>query len=191
MAKNDTTSAIIDGLLQILIVGGLLATTLAAPNAVQALDKPLARYFKALDKRTREREYRRVLRYMKKQGLIQYRTEDYEHGIQITKGGKERAEKAKLDSLFIARPKSWDKKWRLVFFDIPETNKQARDHLTRKLKDLEFRQLQKSVWIHPFPCRDEVATVVHQYNVSNFVTYIETSFIDSQDKLKARFPFNF
>lgn len=189
MARNDTTSAIIDGLLQILIVGGLLATTLAAPNAVQALDKPLARYFKGLDKRTREREYRRVLRYMKKQGLIKYKTEDYEHGILITEAGKQRAEKAELDSLSIAHPKKWDQKWRIVFFDIPETDKQARDHLTGKLKELEFRQLQRSVWVHPFPCRDEIATVVHQYGVSHFVTYVETAFIDSQDKLKARFPF--
>ena len=191
MARNDTTSAIIDGLLQVLIVGGLLATTLAAPNAVQALDKPLACYFRGLDKRTREREYRRVLRYMKRQGLIKYGSEDYEHGIQITKTGIKRAEQADLDRMNIARPKSWDKKWRIVFFDIPETNKQARDHLTRKLKELGFRQLQKSVWIHPFPCRDEVAAVTHQYGVSRFVTYIETIFIDSQDKLKARFPFKF
>lgn len=191
MARNDTTSAIIDSLLQVLIVGGLLATTLAAPNAIQALDKPLTRYFKVLDKRTREREYRRVLRYMKKQGLIKYSTEDYEHGIQITKAGIKRAKQADLDRMNIVRPKSWDEKWRIVFFDIPETDKQARDHFTGKLKALGFRKLQRSVWVHPFPCRDEIATVTHQYDVSRFVTYIETSFIDSQEKLKVRFPFKF
>ncbi len=191
MARNDTTSAIIDGLLNILIAGGLVATTLAAPNALQALDKPLNRYFKKMDKRAREREYRRLLRYMKQQGLIKYRTEDYEHGIQITEAGKSRAEKAELGALFIAQPKKWDQKWQIVFFDIPEINKQARDRLVGKLKELGFRQLQRSVWVFPYPCREEIAIVTHQYGISRFVTYIETSFIDSEEKLKARFPFKF
>lgn len=191
MARNDTTSAIIDNLLNVLIAGGLVATTLAAPNALQALDKPINKYFKRMDKRAREREYRRLILYMKRQGLIKFNAEDYEHGIQLTKSGKERAEKTNLDNLKIITPQKWDKKWRLVLFDIPESHKQARDHLTSKLRQLNFRQLQKSAWVYPFPCRDEIASIVHQYGISRYVSYIETSFIDSEERLKERFPFRF
>ena len=191
MARNETTSAVVDGLLNILVVGGLLATTLAAPNALQALDKPLKLYFRKMDKRAREREYRRLLRYMKKQGLIKYRTEDYEHGILLTEDGRRRAEAADLERLSIRRLQKWDNKWRIALFDIPESDKQARDHLTAKLKEIGFVQLQRSVWVHPFPCQEEVSAITHQYDVSRFVTYVETIHIDSQEKLKDRFSFKF
>ncbi len=191
MTKNETTSAIIDSLLKFMAVGGLITTTVLAPNAIQALDKPLKAYFNKLDKRSRDREYQRCLRYMKRQGLITYTAYDYEHGIQLTETGEKRAKKADLEVLAIPKPPKWDGKWRIVMFDIPEKYKTPRDYLSRKLKQLGMIQLQKSVWVYPFTCREEVEVVALTYGVSHFVTYIETGHIDSQQKLKERFSFKF
>lgn len=191
MARNETTSAIIDGMLKLIAVGGLVATIIVAPNAVQALDKPLSLYFRKLDKRAREREYRRYLQYMKRQGLIKYRSIDYEHGIELTVAGKKRAERANFEALNIPALKNWDKKWRIVFFDIPEKYKTSRDYLSRKLRAMGLVQLQRSVWVYPFPCLEEVEIVTRHYGVSNFISYIETEHINSQQKLKERFRFKF
>jgi DNA-binding transcriptional regulator PaaX len=184
MSNNDTTRAIIDGLLKFTLTSSAIATTLVIPNAIQALDKPLNHYLDYLDKRARERELRRLGSYMKKQGLV---TGSYEHGLSITKAGRKRAEKADFDNLSIAKPEKWDKKWRLVLFDIPEQHKKGRDYLTHKLKTLGFQQLQQSVWIYPFQCRKEVETVSITFGVSRYVTYIATSHIDHQNKLTDRF----
>lgn len=45
--------------------------------------------------------------------------------------------------------KKWDRKWRLVIFDIPEKERKARDALREKLKELGFGRWQKSVYISP------------------------------------------
>lgn len=184
MAGNSETSAVIDGILKFIVMGGTLITVLVAPNAAVALDKPLKLYFKKMDKRSRERELRRLTNYMKKQGLI---SGNYEHGLSITKAGRKRAQKADFDNLTVKVPARWDGKWRLVMFDIPEHFKKGRNQLAYKLRLLGFRQLQKSVWIHPFECRQEITTVCVTYNISHFVTYIETDYIDHQEKLISKF----
>ena len=183
MGRTTQTSAIVDGLLDFLVQGGVLATALIAPNAIQALDKPLQKHFQRMDERAQKREWQRITRYMQQQNLVA----KYEHGLQLTKQGKERAAKYDLNNLSVPGPKSWDKKWRIVFFDIPEQYKGGRDQLTRKLRQLGFYQLQRSVWIHPFPCRKEIEIIATHYDISDYITYIETSFIDKQSVLKQKF----
>ena len=187
MARNDTTSAIIDSILKTLVSGVALSTLFVAPNAVQGLGKPLSYYLKKLDKRGRERELRRVLAYMKSRDLIKLTSDDYEHGVVVTKSGKKRAEQANFESLEIPRPSHWDKTWRLVLFDIPEGHRNGRVALIGKLKMLGFVQLQQSAWIHPYPCRQEIEIVTQTYNVSRYVSYIETSHIDNHKQLIRRF----
>lgn len=184
MGKHDTTAAIVDGLLKIAVGGGVVATVLIIPNAAQALDKPLKYFLNTLDGRARDREMRRISVYMKKRGLV---TGDYEHGLIITKLGRDRAKKVEFDQMNIQPPKKWDNKWRIVMFDIPESHKVRRNSLTQKLKQLGFKQLQRSVWIHPFSCRMEIERTCLAYGVSKYVTYIETTHIDHQDKLITRF----
>jgi phenylacetic acid degradation operon negative regulatory protein len=141
-------------------------------------------FWRQLDKRERERELRRTISYMKTKNLLQG---DYEHGLQITNKGRERIEKVDFEKLSIVVPKMWDQKWRLVFFDIPEDHKYARDMLARKLRSLGFYQLQKSAWIHPFPCRDVIEKVCTEYKVDRYISYVEVTYIDNQQKLKERF----
>lgn len=185
-SKRDVTSAVVDGILKLLAAGTLVATILVTPNAVQALDKPLKVFFDKMDERARQREWRRILAYMKNRQLISYAS-NYKHGVKITKAGRQRAAKANFAKLSISKPKKWDKKWRLVFFDIPETSKKGRDALVKKLRSLGFYQLQRSAWIHPFPCRKIIETIAAGYEVDRFVTYIKTSFIDNQIELQKRF----
>ncbi len=184
MARKDSTSAIIDGLLKLCLGSGALALTLMAPNALIALDKPLQATLNKFDQRSRERELRRITRYMKSRKLV---TGNYEHGLIITNEGRKRAERANFDRLAIQQPTKWDKAWRLVIFDIPENKRQSRVALTSKLRILGFQQLQQSTWIYPFPCRQDVVAVTEAYGVSKYVTYIKTDHIDHEEKLVHRF----
>lgn len=191
MARNETTSAIIDSLLKFLLIGGLLSTAVFTPNAVQALDKPLQRYYKKLDYRQKNREYRRYLAYMRRQGLISFTAEDYEHGIQITKKGRRRAKRYNFDVLALANGKKWDGRWRIILFDIPENKKYSRDRLSRTLKRLGMVRLQKSVWVYPFECREEIESLTDYLKVNKYTSYLEAGYIEGQAKLKKRFRFDF
>lgn len=82
--------------------------------------------------------------------------EGHDIRIALTKKGRELAGKYQIDDLSIPRPKKWDKKWRVIVFDIPSTSNMIRDIFRRKLKEFSFYQLQKSTWIYPFECREEI-----------------------------------
>lgn len=180
MAKTNTTSAVIDNILKLTIVGGSITVGILLPNLLIGLDKPLQKYLNQLDKRAGERELARILGYMKSQRLV---SGNYQHGLQITDKGRRRLAKLEFSNLKIAKPEKWDKKWRLVIYDIPENKKLSRDYLTSKLRRLDFYQLQRSAWIHPFPCREVIEKAASAYKVDQYITYIETSSIDNQKRL--------
>lgn len=185
MAKNDTTSAVIDGILRIASMSSFIGISILAPRMAEVLDKPTGKIWKKLDQRARDRELRRIVYYMKNQGLVD--TENYEHGIKITKAGKKRLSRVNINKIQIVTPKKWDKKWRLIFYDIPESHKVARDALIEKLKQLGFYNLQRSVLIYPYPCRDEITSMTTHWDINQYVTYIETNYIDQEPLLKKKF----
>ena len=63
----------------------------------------------------------------------------------------------------------WDGKWRVVIFDIPETLKKARDALRNRLKSCGFQELQKSVFVLPYPCDNEVDFLIEFFGLREFV----------------------
>lgn len=185
--KKETTEAVIDGILKFLAIGGVLTTGLIAPNSIMIFGKTLDRLLDRLEKRQKDRELRRVLHYMKQRGLIKYRPRDYENGIILTEAGKKRIEKSKYSNLSIPVPEKWDKKWRIIFFDVPETQNTKRKALTHKLHLIGYRQLQLSIWIHPFPSRAEIEMIAEKNEVRRYLTYIEVESIDGKASLLSLF----
>jgi DNA-binding transcriptional regulator PaaX len=84
-----------------------------------------------------------------------------------------RALRYQFNNLIIKRPQRWDKKWRIVLFDIPEEKRKIRDALRKKLKNLGFLEFQKSVFIFPYPCSNEINFVVNFFDIHNYVYYLE------------------
>lgn len=80
-----------------------------------------------------------------------------------------------------------DKKWRIVTFDIPEKFKKARNALREKLKDLGFLKYQKSIFIYPYECKDEIDFVIEFFDIRPFVRYIEAENLDNEIDFKRRF----
>lgn len=188
MANNKHTSVIVDALLKVLISGGTISIALLAPNSLLFLDKPIGKYLDKLDKRSRQRELDRILVYMRKNKLVDYSlTESYQHGISVTRAGEKRAQNADFAKMKIKKPKRWDGRWRLVFYDIPEPKKATRNSLKIKLQDLGFSLLQRSIWIHPYPCREIIEQVSARYEITKCVTYVEIQYIDNENFLKKKF----
>lgn len=184
MPRRTEYSEVIDSLLRFIALTGITAAALLAPNAVQFFDKPLQKYFAKLDEEQRKREINKALAYMKNKRLI---TENYRHGLNLTPKARQRLEKLSFDEISIPTPPRWDGKWRIVFFDIPEPQKSNRDGFAAKMRQLGLKVLQRSVFIYPFPCRDEVARVAMHYHVRRYVSYIETDYLDSEKVLVRRF----
>ncbi len=107
--------------------------------------------------------------------------------VRLTKNGHQKLLKYKLENLQIKKPRRWDRKWRVVIFDVPEKFKLAREYLRSKLKDLRFYRIQKSAWAHPYPCEDEIDFIKELYEIRPFVRILTVESIDNNSDLKRHF----
>lgn len=174
-----------DALVDTLAVGSLAGATLLAPNAVGVIGRV---YLRHQTKRQREREMQSILRYMKRQELIDIVEDGGTVTITMTVKGELRRSKFQFENMRIAAPDHWDGKWRIVMFDVPEKYRMARRVLSEKLRDTGFRLLQKSAWVHPFDCREQIELIKYCYpEIAPFVILLEVDNIDTHNELVKSF----
>ncbi len=90
--------------------------------------------------------------------------------IRLTEQGKIFIKKHRESLRWI--PHVWDKKWRLVVFDIPEDKRIPRDHLRRYLKMLGFGKVQRSIWISPYNFIKIIRKYTDELKLSKYVFQI-------------------
>lgn len=100
-------------------------------------------------------------------GCISVIEENNQIYISLTKEGRKQAGWLQINDLAIKKPKQWDTYWRVLIFDIPSKKRATREALRGLLKNLGFCKLQKSVWVHPFDCRDEIGVLESFFNLSD------------------------
>ena len=130
----------------------------------------------------------RIVREFYQDRLVDYKeNEDGIVKIVLTKEGRQKALQFQIDDIKIKKPKQWDGTWRMVIFDIPEKNKKAREALRRKIKELGFLELQKSVFVCPFECEDEIDFIVEVFQLRPYVRFIRASSFTNEEQLKIKF----
>lgn len=183
MARNATTTKVIDYLLDEVARYGKVS--------IQVTDNcPLDGYFSTTNKIANQIKQYQLIEYMVSRGLVQkHQAGDQlsEKYYSLTMLGKARLAQRDFAELAIPTPSFWDQQWRLVFFDIPETQRKARQLFTAKLRLLGFQPVQRSVWVHPFPCQSILERVVTMYEIKDFVTLVVASQIDNQQQLREQF----
>ncbi len=168
----------------LLLLGGLALGLSGSPRRYMRVAKEISREWRAIDRR----ELYRAIRRLYDSKLVSLKEEkDGSLSLIITREGKKIALHYKLDELVIPAPARWDKKWRVIIFDIPEKQKPLRDILRTRLKQLGLLELQKSVFVHPYECRNEIDFVIELYNARRFVRFIEAHRIDNELHLQKKF----
>lgn len=107
--------------------------------------------------------------------------------LTLTEKGKERALTFNVDLLVLPKKRNWDGMWHAVLFDIPETRRAARHAFRYKLKELGFEQWQKSVFVFPYPCRDEIDFVIEFFGLRPYVRLAVLTNITNEAELLLRF----
>lgn len=125
---------------------------------------------------------------IRRQKLIEYVADkDGKTIVKITKKGETRLRAFDIELMKINKPKKWDGKWRLVMFDIPMRFTKGREALRFHLKDLNFFQFQKSAWIYPYPCEDEIIFIADFFGVGKYVEILTVENIFREERLKKHF----
>lgn len=131
--------------------------------------------------RRRKNSVRVAIERLKRQKYIEYRSDESKNVLNLTEAGEKRLRQYDIENLSLERLERWDQTWRIVMFDIPEHLKRARDALSRKLKELGFQKLQKSVFVHCAPCQDEIEFVAEFFGVEAHVTCVEAKSLGNRD----------
>lgn len=156
-------------------LGILVASVLAIPNLPIAL-QPIfkLRGNKALQK---------MLENIKNKGLINLGGEE----MKLTAKGKKMLREIELSDLKLAKPKEWDGTWRLVAYDVPEKYKKSRDFFRYILEKNHFYQIQKSLWVHPYQCKEEIAAVAQNMHLLPYVIVMETEKLPNEQNMQDHF----
>ena len=152
-------------ILKILLISGAISLTLSSPHGIGRLLKQLPKELKKL----KREQLRRALYNLRDKNFVKLIREDKDNiTVELTENGRTIIKEMDIDWIQLEKPKYWDKKWRLVVFDIPEKKKMARESLRMKLKDLGFKKFQHSIWITPFPCEKEINFIKSVFNLSDY-----------------------
>jgi DNA-binding transcriptional regulator PaaX len=168
----------------LLLLSGLALGLSGSPRKSFQILKAIKKDWKEIETRA----LRQAIKTLYKSKLIDEKeNEDGTTTLILTDKGKEKALTFQIDEMEIKKPKRWDNKWRIVLFDIPENRKKIREALRYHLKNLEFFEFQKSVFVHPYPCQDEIDYIIELYNIRKFVRFIIADSLDNELHLKKHF----
>ncbi len=174
---TDTSRAI----LGVFAVAGAITLLAAFPGLVHAV----APFIKAKHKRPRV-TVKRNIEALVRDGLLQYSKDPTgEVHLSLTKLG--RLEALLTHKTVTHRKKKWDGVWRIVIFDIPNTQGKERNTLRRAVRLFGFHQLQKSVWVYPFNCDDFITLLRENLDINKNVLYLHASYIENDRHLRNEF----
>lgn len=156
MNKNlrDNLFAVIEQLVSgtcIIFSRGSLSQKLSQLDVMQGVDN---------------RSINRCLKRFKEQGLIKTLDRSGRSYFSLTDKGIRKLTDFRLKN---RDNQKWDGLWRVVIFDIPEDKKIVRDALRRRLKYFNFYPLQKSVFVTPANCEEEINDLADFFQVSEYL----------------------
>jgi CRISPR-associated endonuclease Cas2 len=159
-------------ILSTVAIVGIMSVAVVAPNALQVIGK-----FSKKNKRHRKYYINTSIKNLLNRGKF----------IRLTEKGEQELAKYELGDLEIKKPKKWDKKWRVVIFDIKETRKGIRTILRNNLNRLGFIKLQNSVWVFPYECQELIIMLKSNLFLGKDVLYMTVENLENDKWLKEEF----
>ncbi len=167
----------------LLLMGGLSLGLTYSPHGHIKIIKGMSYRWKKIEKKKLEREIKNL--YSSKM----IKLEESSNGILnmvLSDKGKLKTLNYHFEEMRI-NFENWDKKWRIVIFDIPEKLRKGRDAIRDKLKKLGFYELQKSAFVIPYDCKDEIEFLVEFFDLKKYVRFGTLDSIDNEIHLKKIF----
>jgi DNA-binding transcriptional regulator PaaX len=164
------------------MLGGVVMIAATIPNAARLL-KYLPRYKKGAKFNYQAKS---ALGRLKSKGLIIFVEENGKRYARVTEKG-ERILQMETEKKVVAKKRKWDRRWRVVIFDIPERRKSVRVRLRRFMNEYGFVRLQDSVWIYPYDCEDLIALAKANFRVGADVLYMIVERLEHDKYLREHF----
>lgn len=129
----------------------------------------------------------KTIKRLEKQKLVEIDEEKDLKIIKITDRGRKRVLRYALEELEIKKPRVWDGKWRFVTYDIPKKKNWQRDIMRSFLKRLEFYRFHESLYIHAYPCEDEIEFLREYLGLGKHVKLLVVNKIENDKPFREYF----
>ena len=171
-------SRINSAIIAMIAVGGALTVAAVAPNVLGAMGK-----LGLINSKQKEQSVRKSLSKLIDAEYVVLKAGK----VRLTSKGERFAALLGEGRLAPKVPKHWDKKWRILIFDIPENRKLTRDRIRRTLVGLGFKHLQDSVWVYPYDCEDLITLLKADLRIGKDILYIIADTIEYDLPLRRHF----
>jgi len=141
------------------------------------------------NKKEREKKVWRALKNLEKKEIIDIVEEDDKVYVTVKDNNHPKIIEYSIKILldFKLKKKKWNGKWFIVFFDVPEIQRNKRDLLRRFLKRLGFYPYQQSVYIFPYECEEEVKLIRKIIEAAKYIRYVVAEKIEGEEEVKRFF----
>ncbi len=177
LRKQNKRLGIVQQKILLLLLGGLALSCARTASRQWKILKAIRGGWGEIQKQAAER----AIESLYESRLIEAReNSDRTTTLMLSRQGKKRALTYKTFAMRVANTKPWDGKWRIVLYDIPEDEREARNAFRDHLTDLGFRKLQHSAGIYPLECHEEIEFLVELHDIRRYVRYIIAEHIDNE-----------
>lgn len=169
----------IKDILKLVGAGAFLAASLAFPTLPMAI-KPFLKNPEEYEawKRFNIPYLKRTLQRLEEQKLVEISEEKNVQVVKITNSGRRKILRFAIDELALKKPHSWNGSWTLVTYDIPEKFHWERDIFREYLKAWKFFRIEKSVFLHAYPCQKEIDFLREYLRLGEFINIFLVSKIE-------------
>lgn len=165
-------------ILNLLAAGCVLTLAAVSPGSASLLG-----IWKSFSKR----RFRQAIYRLRQQKFVKITGKGEQQTVIITIKGLNKSLSYRINNMRIKEPKKWDGKWRLVIFDIQDKKRRYRDIFRNKVKALGLWPLQKSVYVYPYPCFNQIEFLRQIFGVGLEVKYIVAQKIEDDEYLRNHF----
>lgn len=133
------------------------------------------------------RSFANAIRRLERRHLVGAAVGGGREGWHLTPEGERLVRRLKAKLAQVVAQRRWDRKWRIVIFDIPEKLRGRRDFLRKELREIGFHQLQKSVWVSPYPMVPEFSLIVSELALGKHFRLVVAENIEDDSDLRTVF----
>ena len=158
---------------------GLVLASAVAPNLLQLLPRKFRSRYST-------KSLNQSIEALKRKGLLKLVPTKTGFKLILTAKGEAEFLACELGQKSLKR-RRWDKKWRLLIFDIAEVKRDVRQRVRSTLSNIGFYRLQDSVWVYPYECEEILELLRAKYGVRYEALYIRAEKITNDRWLKHYF----
>ena len=166
--------------------GAFLAASIIFPG-LPMVAKPFINAAKEANRNKSQKEWekfnlwrlRQVVKRMQSSKLVEIKEEKSIPIIKITQKGKQKLLRYKIDEMALDES-SWDGKWRLIIYDVANTKRAHSEMFRTMLNKLKFLKLQRSVYLTPFKCEDEIEYLRLLFGIGNEVQILKVGSLENE-----------